>query len=81
MTRYHFNISCGINLPDEEGVELADTQTVRRQALLSAGEMLRDAGRGGPFGRDWNMIVTDDMGLVLFRLDFQIIESAALKRG
>ncbi len=80
MDRFHFNVVDGGEHPDPGGTELDGVEAARNQALLAAGEMLRDAGKhGGPFSKDWTMTVTDSHGLVLFTLTFNLWESAAVK--
>jgi hypothetical protein len=78
MARYHFHVRDGSDFPDPDGTELTSIHAARVQALTSAGEMLRDAGKGGVFGKEWTMKVTDQDGLVLFTLDFQLTESRAV---
>ena len=81
MPTYHFNVVDGGDHPDPDGTSLAGVAQARRAALAAAGDMLRDASMGGPFGRDWSMTVTDPSGLVLFKLDFQLSESSAVKHA
>ena len=58
--RYYFNITDGVDLLDEEGLELADLDAVKKEALLSSGEMLKDL-QGQYFwtGEPWVLWVTD----------------------
>jgi hypothetical protein len=45
MPRYFFNVDDGRDLPDNEGTELAGRNEAHRQAIITAGEMLREGDR------------------------------------
>jgi hypothetical protein len=70
MPRYFFNVHDGKDLPDDRGVELADRDEAHRQAIVTAGEMLKETER--KFLRDdvWEMHVTDEAGATVCRLRF-----------
>jgi len=58
--RYYFNIKDEVDLLDEEGLELSDLDAVKKEALLSSGEMLKDLqGRHFWTGEPWVLWVTD----------------------
>ena len=80
MPRYHFNVYDGVTDIDRDGVELADWQQARLEAIRYTGEIFRDQPKRLALGEDWRMEVTDDTGLVLFRLDFSVMETAATMR-
>ncbi len=78
MPRFFFHIFDGASLFDPAGRELIDRQAAQTCAIASMGEVLqRDAARIAP-GEDWHMDVTDELGLLLFRLDFSIVRSAVM---
>ena len=77
MPRFHFNVYDGISFPDPRGVELAGWQEARLEAVRYLGEILQHDTKRLALGRDWHMEVTDAVGLVLFRLDFAVMETAA----
>ena len=79
MPRYHFNIYDGITSIDREGTELPDIQAARREAIIFAGAVIEDTGKRLKLGEEWRMEVTDDDGLILFRLDFIVSEAPAVK--
>lgn len=82
MPRYHFNVHDGVSQIDEDGTELADVATARSEALVLAGEIIRDAGRRADRGEEWRVEVTDHAGLALFIMDFVVSTSpAALPAG
>ena len=80
MPRFHFNVYDGEASIDEVGAELPDLIFARREAIRYSGELLEDAGRQGSLGEEWRMEVTDDNGLVLFRLDFVVTASPAASK-
>ena len=80
VPRFHFNIFDGVNSLDRQGTELTDWQAARLEAIRLAGEVLRDEAKRIAVGEDWRMEVTDGTGLVLFRLDFNVMETAATMR-
>ena len=69
MPRYYFHVRDGKDHPDREGTEIADPASVRLQAIMTAGEMLRDLGPQWD-GEDWQMSVADEAGKVVLRLRF-----------
>ena len=78
MPRFHFNVYDGIELLDDKGVELPDTNFARREAIRYAGTLLEDGAAKDSLGDEWRMEVTDHTGLVMFRLDFHVSESPAV---
>lgn len=80
MPRYHFNVFDGLSSLDIEGTELPDWQTARIEAVRLAGEILKDDADRIDLGEDWCIEVTDQTGLVLFRLTLQVIEAPAVRR-
>ena len=68
MARYFFHFQDGESLPDEDGVELRDEYDAREQAVVAAGEALRD--KGGKYWDlgEWAMHVVDDNGETVCRL-------------
>jgi hypothetical protein len=70
MPRYFFNVHDGKDLPDNEGVELAGRNEAHRQAIITAGEMLRETGREFLAGDTWEMHVTDSSRATVCRLKF-----------
>ncbi|WP_131119071.1 DUF6894 family protein [Lichenihabitans psoromatis] len=77
MQRYHFNVYDGVASIDNEGTELVSIDEARRHALELAGELLKEEARQRRFGDDWRVEVTDHRGLILFRMDINVAETAA----
>lgn len=78
MARFHFNVFDGTDLPDVEGEDLADWEEARIVAIRRAGLIIADPSKRAALSEDWRMEVTDEYGLVLFRLDFSIAEAPVL---
>jgi hypothetical protein len=70
MPLYFFNVHDGKDLPDDDGIELAGRDEAQRQAVITAGEMLKETERKFLAGDVWEMHVTDDRGATVCRLTF-----------
>lgn len=79
MPRFHFHIHDGKDILDHEGTELPDFQEARRQAIQYAGTLIAQEFTDLPSGEDWWLEVTDAAGLLLFRMDFVVMESPAIR--
>lgn len=78
LPKFHFNIHDGVHIIDTDGTELASWQEAKLEAIRYAGALIQDEGERLKIGQDWRMEVCDSAGLILFRLDFSIAESAAI---
>ena len=81
MPRFHFNIYDGINEIDRVGLELPDYNDARIEAMRLSGEILKHTAHRLVLGEDWRMELTDERGLILFRLDFSVLEAPVLMSG
>ena len=81
MPRYYFHVYDGHAEIDRDGTELPDIKAARAEALRLAGGIIADAGARADLGEDWRFEVTDAAGLILFRLDFIVAETAATARN
>lgn len=70
MPLYFFNVIDGKNIVDTEGTELAGLDEARAQAIMTAGEMLKDYGATFWGGEQWQMNVLDEAGVTVCRLNF-----------
>lgn len=77
MPRFFFHVHDGASFPDEEGTELADWREAQFEAIRVSGAVIADNARTLKLGEDWMMEVTNEAGLVLFRLDFHVSGTAA----
>jgi hypothetical protein len=68
MARYHFVVLEGEQRhEDESGIALADDEGAR----VYATRVIRDLKQGGGYsGPEWAMVVEDDTGHELFRINF-----------
>jgi hypothetical protein len=67
---YFFHIHDGSYRSDNVGTTLATDHEARTEALIAAGEILRDLGRAGWHGIDWSMNVVDEGGTRICELKF-----------
>jgi hypothetical protein len=70
VPRYFFNVRDGRDIPDTEGTELAGVAEARNQAIVAAGEMIKQDGNTVWNGKGWRMHVTDEAGAPVFTLHF-----------
>lgn len=77
VPRYHFNVYDGVSSLDLDGTELPDVQAARVEGIRLAGEILKDDADRIDLGEEWRLEVTDQAGVVLFRMAFLVVEEAA----
>jgi hypothetical protein len=70
MPLYYFHIRDGTDIIDDEGSQLAGPDQARQQAITTAGELLRDKGKGFWGGEEWTMQVVDEAGDTVCSLKF-----------
>jgi hypothetical protein len=66
MPRYFFNISHGRAEQDEIGEELPHLQAARKEAIVTAGQILQCLDGSLQPGCDWQMEVTDESANPLY---------------
>jgi Domain of unknown function (DUF6894) len=70
LPRYFFHVVDGSFTVDADGTVLADVAEAHSQAIIMAGEIMRD-GKGKFWaGDEWQMQVTDENRRTLFKLRF-----------
>ena len=75
LPRYFFHVVDGSFDIDTDGTVLPTLADAHSQAIIMAGEILRD-GKGKFWsGNDWQMHVTDETKRTLFRLRFSCEET------
>ena len=79
MARYFFHVIDGKFFVDEEGTECLNLTHVREQAIATAGAILKDLGGAFPSGLEWQMHVTDEEKVTLFKLRFSLEELAPVR--
>lgn len=70
MPRYFFHVTDGESIRDDTGTELSGLPEARRQALQTAGEMLRDGDGRFWTGQEWSMHVIGEDGREILVLKF-----------
>ena len=70
MPRYYFHVKDSRESIDRDGVELPGIDEARTQAVIAAGEALKDLD--GEFWKSagWRMWVTDESGATVCELSF-----------
>ena len=80
MPRFYFHVRDGREFIDDEGLELPGLDEAREQAVISAGEAIRDLGkRFWNSGEEWHMEVSDEIGETVCSLTFSSKRKAALR--
>ena len=74
MPRYYFHVRDGLYSPDEDGTDLPDLQSAKRQAVAVAGELLRDSKSGFSNEEDWQLDVVGETGSRLLILRFHVVD-------
>jgi len=77
MPRYHFNLSDGRDLPDLVGTELSGIAEARLEAIRLTGAVLNESPEDFWDAGSWEMVVTDEGGLILFSLHLLSVDAAA----
>jgi hypothetical protein len=70
VPRYFFNVHDSAEIIDREGTVLADHDEARAQAVVAAGEMLKDYGAQFWNKAEWRLWVTDEAGATVCALRF-----------
>lgn len=78
MPRYYFRIHDGRSIFDTDEMVLANTSEARRTAIRISGQYFVDDADLVSLAEEWRMDVTDERGLILFRLDFVVTDAASV---
>jgi hypothetical protein len=70
LPRFYFHVRDGSEFIDDEGQELPNLDEAREQAVIAAGEAIRDLGKRFWAGEEWRMDVTDESGAIVCSLTF-----------
>ena len=81
MPRYFFHVHDSVDIIDNEGSDFTDPDAARAEAVVAAGEMLRDVG--GRFWKrpEWRLWVTDETGHTICALRFSADGLSSPLRG
>ncbi|MEN2785850.1 DUF6894 family protein [Sphingomonas qilianensis] len=78
MPLFHFDLADHVREPDPEGTVLPSVAAARIQAIVFAGEYLRDHPKLINEGRDFRVEVSDEEGCGLFAVRIELIEQDRL---
>jgi hypothetical protein len=73
VPRYFFNVRNGHSTDDPRGAQLNNLQAARLEAIHRFGQFMSEHPEEFDRGHDWRMEVTDGDGLMLFRLDLDLL--------
>ena len=76
MPRYHFHVRDGTEVADTEGSEFPDDYTACREGYRLAGTLMTLEANKSVMGEAWWMEITDGRGIILFRFNFSMVQSA-----
>lgn len=74
MPLFHFNLADHVRELDLEGTELPGVNEARVQAIVFAGEYLRDNPQLIEDGHDFRVEVTDDQGAPILTIKIELEE-------
>jgi hypothetical protein len=81
MAQYFFDLHDGVEILDDAGMDFDSLDDVRHHAVMKMAELLLQ--NPGQFwaGDIWTMTVKDDLGLVLFTLNFSATKAAVVSNA
>ncbi|BAU90371.1 hypothetical protein MPPM_1766 [Methylorubrum populi] len=77
MPKYFFNVSDGLNITDDEGLDCPSLDVALREAVRYAGSLLKESGHRLHLGDTWSLEVTEEATASAFCIDLQIRSSLA----
>ena len=78
MPQFYFNVFNGdVAELDQEGWHYLTSRQARIEGLRLAGSILGEHAEAFTVSTDWRMEITDDNGLILFRIDIDLMETSA----
>lgn len=81
MPLFYFRIHDGLELPDDDGIELPNIRIARRTAVRVAADCLRDHFDGFRRGGEWAMDVADESGKLICALRFTASDAPVASTG
>lgn len=77
MACFHFVVRTDTNILLSDSVDLADLATARLEASRRIGDLLKAHSEAIWVDKEWQLDVTDDVGLILFVINVSAMKSAA----
>ena len=81
MPRFVFHTEDGRCFPDENGIELADVETAKVEAVAVLGELLKEDARNFWNTESFRLTVVDENDLTRFILDTSAVTSPSAAPG
>ncbi|WP_131117201.1 DUF6894 family protein [Lichenihabitans psoromatis] len=78
MPRFHFNVYDGATSLDQDGTQLENVAAARARGIRLAGALLAEKADEQSTFSDWWLEITDGRGMILYRIDILVSESAAI---
>jgi hypothetical protein len=72
MPRYFFHLADGVREADDEGMELSDIRAASEQAIMFAGEIIKDHPQRFSSDRTLHIVVSDESGSVCFTVTIMV---------
>ena len=79
MPRYFFDLTNGKYEPDVVGTELAGLEEARLESVILSGNLLKENPALFWNAETWLIEVKDDVGLILFTLNFMATEAPIIR--
>ena len=79
MSRYFFDLHDGEKFTDDTGLEFASVEDALHHAVNAVAELLMRNPAKFWSGKPWVMEVKDDLGMVLFTLNFAASEAPIIQ--
>ncbi|KQM50976.1 hypothetical protein ASE69_06320 [Sphingomonas sp. Leaf208] len=77
MPRFYFHTETDVRVTDTDGQEFGSYEDARREAIQTCEQMMKDAAVAFWGSRPWNVSVTDETGLILWKIYIDGQTSAA----
>ena len=78
---FHSNIPAERGVQDDEGLEFASIHDAKCQAVMYAGQLLKDVAEDFWNDSDFELTVTDENGLILFTMRVVGTEAPAVRQA
>ena len=79
MAKFFFDVFDGQTFCDDDGCDLLDVDTARREAVKYAGRMILDMGESYLDQAAFDMLVRDEGGIVVLNLHFNCASTQAVQ--
>lgn len=77
VPRFFFNVCDGVTPLDSDGTELPNAEVAKVEAIRHAGVLVSESADRFRVDESWRLEVTDEAGLILYRIEMHIGSTAA----